>query len=152
MVMDQEYLEQLRAQAAEVRRDLAEREVAAEMDHEQIMAAMRVNDGVSKNPSFSPPAIVHKTNYDAMVMRQNFADNPSPSGFNDNELLDGLADALAQNNIDMQGRIDEAVAPLRERIAVLEGQLSMLMAMLGDNSKTIEASESETVRKLRVQR
>ena len=46
--------------------------------------------------------------------------------------------------------IHEVVTPLRERVAVLEGQLALLINMLGGNNggKSLEASE--VIRKVRV--
>lgn len=54
----------------------------------------------------------------------------------------------------LQSRMDDAIAaataPLRDRIATLEGSINTLMTMLSDSGKSIEASETEVVRKLRM--
>jgi hypothetical protein len=125
--MDKEYLERLRAQAAEVRADLAEREA-----NETIM------------PTRSMPAVIHKTIADARVVAPP-ADELPPE-FSDDQ-LDIIAGALAEIRQDFRDQMEAALAPIRERVAFLEGQLSIL---LNPNSKTIEASE--VVRKLHVTR
>jgi hypothetical protein len=58
-----------------------------------------------------------------------------------------LAQVMAEINLGIQTRVEDATLALRERIAVLEGQLSMLTALLG-NDKNFEATE--VVRKLRM--
>jgi hypothetical protein len=130
--MDKEYLEQLRAQAAEVRADLAERQA---------------NDtviGLGTIVPRPPSGIIHKTIADARVVAPPEFEHDVQTEFTDNQ-LEILAAAMAEINRDM---MDDALAPLLERIATLEGQISVLMALLNPNSKTIEASE--VVRKLHV--
>jgi hypothetical protein len=97
-------------------------------------------------------AIVHKTHYNP----------PEPDGvgvggqesFSDFQ-LDAIAQAIAESRVELrteiQGTINGAVAPLRERVAMLEGQVSALMMLLGSDSRpSIEASETSTTRKLRM--
>jgi hypothetical protein len=75
-----------------------------------------------------------------------------PPPFTD-EQTELLADTLAQFRMDfrmeLEDMMDAAVAPLRERIATLEGQLSMLTNLLnGNGNRSFEASE--VIRKLNV--
>jgi hypothetical protein len=142
--MDQEYLEQLRANAEEVRQELAERELAALTDHDAIMAQR------------AAPPLVRKTKMDARVKQTTddiIADDINGDGQLDNAFMEAVAEAMAEQAIqlraDCAAMLEDAVAPLRERIATLEGQLSMLTGLLGAD-KAFEATE--TIRKLRVQR
>jgi hypothetical protein len=166
MVIDAEYLAQLRANAEEVRADLQERELVVyhhfedpEAVHEEIMAATQ--------PPM--PTIVRKTNEsprrqaissDGENTRRRVIlvpDDDSDNGDNDqlppifnDEQTDALADVIADLRMEFQATVDDAIAPLRERIAVLEGKLDMLVSMVSDNNKSFTASE--TVRKLQVTR
>jgi hypothetical protein len=130
--IDPAYLEQLRANAEAVRADLEERE--------------------ANDPQLYVPEIIHKINEDARVLLSddgngNGNGDPEPPPLTD-EALDVLAQVLAQIKLDIQSAIDDAVAPLRDRIIALEAQISLLTNLLNDSNKTIEASE--TVRKLHV--
>ena len=134
MVIDKEYLEQLRAQADEIRNDLAEREARDAEDHDAIMATCVVQK--AGGPAFSGQ-LVHKTIVDARVYpsKQLIDDyGDQPSSFDDqppftDDQIDIVATVIAQIRTDMQNTIDDAVGPLRERIAMLEGQVNMLVAM-----------------------
>jgi hypothetical protein len=72
----------------------------------------------------------------------------------DDDMMEAVAMALAEIKLQMRAECEDAIVgalgPLRERIAMLEGQLSVLTVVLGggDGNRTLEASE--TVRKLRV--
>ena len=156
--LDAEYLEELRANADAVRADLEEREANGshvthfdpEAEHDAIMAATRV----------PMPAIVHKTIEGKCAAPRIFNDNNNgddqPSTFTA-EQIEQLADVLAefsmQFRMELEDTIDNAVAPLRSRIAVLEGQLSMLTSLLGEKAIQLPNifEASETVRKLKVQ-
>ena len=110
-------------------------------NHDAILAATKL-----------PPQIVHKTMMNSKVQQSAEGNGDIPI---DSDLLEALAEALAENAIqlrnDCQAMIDAAVAPLRERITVLEAQMAMLTALLGNGgTRMLEASETETVRKLRV--
>jgi hypothetical protein len=149
-MVDLDYLEQLRANAADIRADLEERERLLEENpqavHDEIIAATR--------PPM--PAIVHKTrgffdndddtNGDDTIN----GDNQIPP-FNDDQ-TEVLADVLAQIRLEFQDTINDAIAPLRERVSILEGQVTTLLSLLGnnngDNGRMFEASE--TVRKLKM--
>jgi hypothetical protein len=143
-MIDSAFLAVLRAQADEVRRDLAERERMVDADpiaaHDEVMRATR--------PLM--PSIIHKINDNALILPDDSSDtndDVEPPMFSD-EQLDVLAQAMAEINLGIQTRIEDATLALRERIAVLEGKLDLLTMLLG-NSKTFEASE--VIRKLRVQ-
>jgi hypothetical protein len=89
------------------------------------------------------PAIVHKTIL-GKVQAVPFDDDAPPLT---DDQIEILADVLAQIRIEFRDTIDDAIAPLRERIAVLEGQISILTSLLGsDSSRSFEASE--TIRRL----
>ena len=72
--------------------------------------------------------------------------------------IDVVAQALADLRIEMRGEfqdmVDTAVGPLTEAVAVLQGQVSVLMNLIGSlvNNNTVkEASETKTktVRRVR---
>jgi hypothetical protein len=148
-MIDAEKLREMRAFAAEVREDLAMRELAAEEDHAQIMATTAATR--------ASPAMIYKVKPDARVRRQ-VIDEPGDSTddvppFSD-EQVDVVAQVIADLRTEMRGdcqaMIDAALAPLRERIASIEGSLSTLIDLLGNNGgRSVEASE---VRKLSVLR
>ena len=107
--------ERLAASRIELLEDIAQREIA---DLEQ-------------PPPRRAPEMVFKT------ARQNGDDTngitaePLPI---DPDLLDGIAQALAEQRQELAAMIDQAIAPLRERIAVLEGQLSTLVTLIGGSN------------------
>jgi hypothetical protein len=131
-------LAQLRAQADEVRRDLAERQANA--GHEEIMAATQV-------PLPAVPSVIYKQ-YEGDQLDDTDTNNGDvePPMFSD-EQIDTLATVISEIKMELQDRIDDAVAPLAQRLAVVEGQLSLLTALLSNN-KSLEAIE--TIRKIRV--
>jgi hypothetical protein len=148
--MDEEYLEQLRADAAETRADLEQRELELEDDsikaHDLLMERLR-SSLIEKS---AMPAIVRKVHDDARVMPQRQLDDAVDGDALAPDQM-ALADAIFQIRQETQSMIDNAVASLRERIATLEGQLNMLMSMIGNgNSSNKEFEASEVVRKLRV--
>jgi hypothetical protein len=64
-----------------------------------------------------------------------------------------LAQALVDQRSEFQSMVDDAMSPLRERLARLEGEMAMLATLLSNNnnsnnSRNIEASE--IIRKVRV--
>ena len=136
--IDPDYLAALRAQAAEVRADLEEREANCRStgildpiaDHENIMAATRPEIVRQRT-------IVRKTNEDARVLPNDDGDYETPPLTD--EQIDIIAQVLAQLRMEFQAAIDDTAAPLRERISALEGQVSTLMAMLSDSNRSIEA-------------
>jgi hypothetical protein len=110
-------------------------------------------------------AIVHK-DYDAGSAEPPDDDNGQhqPMPFPD-ELIDSLAEVLVEVRTDFQATVDgaserlraefqttveDATAVLRERVAILEGQLSVVASLVTntDGNRSLEASE--TIRKLTV--
>ena len=79
----------------------------------------------------------------------------------DDDMIDALAQALAETRgqlrDEFQSMVNEAVSPLTEQVAVLQGQVSVLMNLIGslvgnnNNNHIKEASETKTktVRRVR---
>ena len=113
--------------------------------HDAIMRATR-----------PPPVIIHKE-YTGKQPQLLPDDSDQPPLFSD-EQIDVVAQALADLRIEMRGEfhdmVDTAVGPLTEAVAVLQGQVSVLMNLIGSlvNNNTVkEASETKTktVRRVR---
>jgi hypothetical protein len=98
----------------------------------------------------------------APVVYKTHNDAPEPDGFDGDEefsnfQIDTIAEAMALLSKDLrsefQAAIEDAVTPLRERVIALEAQISTMMALLNiDSNRSIEASETSTIRKLHVSR
>jgi hypothetical protein len=94
------------------------------------------------------PPIVHKTVFGNESAFPATAENAVAPPFTD-EQVDIVAVVLAELRQETEAAIAEALTPLRERIASIEGQLTVLMTLLGaDASRSIEASE--VIRKIKV--
>ena len=85
-----------------------------------------------------------------------YASDDEPPPFDDFQ-MDIIAEVLAETRMEFRSEIDaliDAMNAAKERIATIEGQLSVVLAMLGNDNgrgvKTIEASESKIVRKMKV--
>jgi hypothetical protein len=63
-----------------------------------------------------------------------------------------MAAVIAELRRELQETIDAAMAPLRDRVAMLEGQVSTLMTLLGADANRSSFEGSETIRKIRVSR
>ena len=101
---------------------------------------------------YEPPPIVHKTVFGNKSAFPATAENAVAPPFDDDQ-IDIVARVIAEIRDETQDAIDAALAPLQQRIAVLEAQVSMLVTLLGgDANRSIEASSSEIVRKLKVTR
>jgi hypothetical protein len=98
---------------------------------------------------------------EAPVLYKTYNDAPELGGFDGDKesfsdfQIDVIAQAMALSATDLrsefQAAIDSVVTPLRERVIVLEAQISTMMALLNiDSNRSIEASETNTIRKLRV--
>jgi hypothetical protein len=146
--IDADYLEELRANAAAVRDDIAERERLFEEDpqlaHRSIMEATR--------PPM--PAIIHKrfVGKQPLTATDDDTGDVEPPPLSD-EQVDVIAAALAETRIefadtinDLRDRLDD----MRDRVASLEEAMSVLTNMIGDGSnKSFVATETVRKRKLK---
>jgi hypothetical protein len=143
--MDPERLAEMRAYAAEVREDLERREA------EDPLGAFELN----QMRRAGPPALVFKVTDNAAVGCELESigqivqcDDRAPFTYEQTEIM---AVVIAELRAELQAEVAATLAPLRERCARLEGQLTMLTTMLGaEESRAIDAPE--VVRKLKVQR
>jgi hypothetical protein len=105
-----------------------------------------------------PPVIIHKE-YLGKQPSLSKGDEP-PSLPIDDDMIEALAQALAETRIQLrdefQSMVNEAIGPLTEQVAVLQGQVSVLLNLIGsivgnNNSSVKEASETrtKTVRRVR---
>lgn len=105
-----------------------------------------------------PPMIIHKEYTGKQPpLLDDTNGNGEPPLFSD-EQIDMIAQALADLRVEFQSTIDDAVGPLTEQVAVLQGQLNVLLSLIGslvnnnNNSNSVkEASETKikTVRRVR---
>jgi hypothetical protein len=104
------------------------------------------------------PSIVYKVR-DAGISDSGNGSDEFSIGYDDQppfteEQIDIVARALAQSRTEVSTEMQEladSFAAIRERVATIEGQLSVLMTLLGGDSKAVKTVEaSEVVRKLRV--
>jgi hypothetical protein len=138
-MIDPERLEQMRRFAAEMREDLERRQAEDPLGAFELQQMQRAG----------PPAMVFKT-HDNEIGFQNCNPIADVPPFSD-EQTEIMAAVIAGLRQELQDAVDATIAPLRERCARLEGQITMLTTMLGgDASRSFEASE--VVRKLKVQR
>jgi hypothetical protein len=100
------------------------------------------------------PMVVHKEYSGIQPPLTTVAHNgdEQPLQFSDDQ-IDVLAQALVDQRSEFQSMVDDAMSPLRERLARLEGEMAMLATLLSNNnnsnnSRNIEASE--IIRKVRV--
>jgi hypothetical protein len=129
-------------------------------DHDEIMADIAV---VLKR--YDVATLIHKTNYNARVrVKQDVQDLLDGDDYANGdettmppftaEQVDVIATVIMELRQETRNMIDDAVveatAPLRERVAMLEGQVSTLVMLISDNNKSFEATE--TVRKMRIGR
>jgi hypothetical protein len=116
-------------------------------NHERIMEMTR-----------PPPVIVHKE-YTGRQPSLSNGDEP-PSLPIDDDMIEALAQALPETRIQLrdefQSMVNEAIGALTEQVAVLQGQVSVLLNLIGsivgnNNSSVKEASETrtKTVRRVR---
>jgi hypothetical protein len=115
-------------------------------NHERIMEMTR-----------PPPVIVHKEYTGRQPSLADGDDQPLST----DDMIEALAQALAETRIQLrdefQSMVNEAVGPLTEQVAVLQGQVNVLLSLIGsivgnnNNSSVKEASETKikTVRRVR---
>jgi hypothetical protein len=120
--------------------------------HERIMQATR-----------PPPVIVHKEYRGTQPSRRdNGNGDDQPISTDDMIMIDAVAQALAETRNQLrdefQSMIEDAVGSLTEEVAMLQGQMSVIINLIntivsnnGNGSKMIEA-ETKTTRKVRVRR
>jgi hypothetical protein len=104
----------------------------------------------------SDAEIIYKT-HNALDRDAGNGDNGSLIGYDPpftDEQIDIVARALAQSQGELRTEMQEladSLAAIRERVATVEGQLSVMMTLLGGDSRTDKTVEaSEVVRKLKV--
>ena len=127
-------------------------EIDPRVAHDRIMQATR--------PSM--PMIVHKEYTGTQPPLATDVDDGDelPPLFSD-EQIDVIAAALAEMRNEFRDMVSDAMAPLTEQVAVLQGQMSVMMNLIGsivsnngngnnNSSKSIEASETRTTRRVRV--
>jgi hypothetical protein len=116
-----------RASRDELRNEIAERDAQLEADpqvaHDAMMAQLEVTR--------STPPVVFKTHDNGSSVYA--AAEPSP--LNNDELIDTIAETLAEEG-------DEIRREFEARIAVLEGQVSTLLSLLG-----ADPSRAKSIRK-----
>ena len=102
------------------------------------------------------PAVVYKDYTGKQPSLPSVADNGDEPPLFSDEQIDVVAQALAGLRLEFQEMIDDATAQLRameQRVAVLEGQLSVMMNLINTivgNGKSIEASEmTKTTRRVK---
>ena len=117
-------------------------------NHERIMEMTR-----------PPPVIVHKEYTGKQPPLTNGDDQPLPP-IND-DMIEAVAQALAETSSrlrdEFQSMVSDAVGPLTEQVAVLQGQVNVLLSLIGSivgnsNGNSVkEASETKTktVRRVR---
>jgi hypothetical protein len=112
----------------------------------------------------SQPVIVHKEYLGKQPFDNNDNGNDQPLLTDDQ--IDVVAAALvelrAKLRDEFQTMMDTSIAPLAEAVAVLQGQVSVLMNLIGtlvsngngngNGIKSVEASEIKTTRRVRVRR
>jgi hypothetical protein len=162
-MIDLIHLATLRFQADEVRSDLAARQrrqhqledakFAAEFD-DQLQDDHEVarDDAIAADRS-SMPLVFKRHDGKQLPLDNGNNGNAAPMPLTD-DLVEILANVLAQMRMDLAAQIEDATASLRERVAVLEGKIEMILTLFiannnnSGNSKSIEASE--IVRKVRM--
>lgn len=113
------------------------------------------------------PTIVHKeyTGRQPALVDDNNGNGNEPPLFSD-EQIDVVAAAMAELRIAMRDEfatmIENTMGSLTEQVATLQGQMSVMMNLIntivsngnnkGNDTKSIEASEVKTTRRVRVRR
>jgi len=129
--------------------------IKEELEHLLELDPVKAHDAIMR-ATRPPPMIIHKE-YTGKQPQLIPDDSDQPPLFSD-EQIDVIAQALADLRTEMRGEfqdmVDTAVGPLTEAVAVLQGQVSVLMNLIGSlvNNNTVkEASETKTktVRRVR---
>jgi hypothetical protein len=134
--------------------------IKEEFEHLLELDPVKAHDAIMR-ATRPPPMIVHKEYLGEQPSRRdNGNGEDQPMSTDDMIMIDAVAQALAETRIQLQdefqGMIEDAVGPLTEQVAVLQGQVSVLLNLIGsivgnNNSSVKEASETrtKTVRRVR---
>jgi hypothetical protein len=129
--------------------------IKEELEHLLELDPVKAHDAIMR-ATRPPPMIIHKE-YTGKQPQLLPDDSDQPPLFSD-EQIDVVAQALADLRIEMRGEfqdmVDTAVGPLTEAVAVLQGQVSVLMNLIGSlvNNNTVKeasATKTKTVRRVR---
>jgi hypothetical protein len=132
--------------------------IKEELEHLLELDPVKAHDAIMR-ATRPPPMSIHKE-YTGKQPQLLPDDSDQPPLFSD-EQIDVVAQALADLRIEMRGEfqdmVDTAVGPLTEAVAVLQGQVSVLMNLIGsivgnnNNNSVKEANETKTktVRRVR---
>jgi len=114
---------ELKREIEEHRANIERRQAELDCSHEAIM------DDTRRTLERARPVIYSQPVFTPAVKQ---SEQSSPDDF----WIDVMAEALSETRIDLRSEfsamVEKAQAPLREHIARLEGQLAMLLTLLGD--------------------
>jgi hypothetical protein len=85
------------------------------------------------------PLLVHKTHDNARTV-----DDGQLLSDDEKLLIDVVGDALGETRVDMRAMIEAETAPLRERIAALDGKIETLLAVFGVHSSRAKSPKGVT--------
>ena len=142
------------------------REESEQLEHLLDIDPRVAHDRIMRATRPPMPMIVRKEYSGKQPPLPSVADNADelPPLFSD-EQIDVIAAALAEMRVEMRSEfrdmVNDLMAPLTEQVAVLQGQMSVMMDLIGsivgnngngnnNSSKSIEASETRTTRRVRV--
>ena len=132
--------------------------IKEELEHLLELDPVKAHDAIMR-ATRPPPMIIHKE-YTGKQPQLLPDDSDQPPLFSD-EQIDVIAQAFADLRTEMRGElqsmVDDAMGQLTEQVAMLQGQVSVLMNLIGsivgnDNNNSVkEASETKTktVRRVR---
>ena len=119
--------------------------IKEEFEHLLELDPVKAHDAIMR-ATRPPPMIIHKE-YTGKQPQLIPDDSDQPPLFSD-EQIDVVAQALADLRIEMRGEFqDMAVGPLTEAVAVLQGQVSVLMNLIGSlvNNNTVKEASETTI-------
>jgi hypothetical protein len=129
-VVTREQIKEMRARLAESRLELVE----------DIEARQLAVDLVGSRQARQVGEVIYKTRENGLLNGNGTSvDDPAAPGDVDTggisiDLLNAIGDAMGAMKLDILDQVNAALAPLRDRIAVLEGQVSTLTALLSNGS------------------
>lgn len=108
------------------------------------------------------PSIIYKDFVGKQPALDSNGNNNDLPPMSSDEMIDAMAQALAQTRDDLraefQDTLDAAMAPWTEAVAVLQAQMNIVLSLIANNNnngngtKSIEADEVRTTRRVRVRR